>query len=593
MPALDIIKEYLVSLGFEVDKPTFDKSQQSIKSMDKAVSDFSGSAIKNFAKTGSSALKNFAIAEVAVSSFFVAANVGIAKYISGLAEADLKNEMFARKMWMSKDNAIAYKNSLSALGADIQDLYLSPELLQKFNQLRQQAFTMETPEEYSNQMKNIRSIIFEFQRLKLEASYAMQWIGYYLYQYLEKPITEIKEKLADFNDKLTLHMPQWTKQVAQFVSWFVRLGEAGVWGIQRLWDAFNQLSPKTKEAGGVMLGFFALLKSGPIGWIIAGLTTLLLLLDDYKTYQEGGKSLFAGQWEALDKFKNGLKDNEDFNKLSKAFDDATESFNEFLTTISRDRILVTLRANLWSIGHSVTSIFDGVSKDLGFKNFFDMLEKTGIKVLEKVNAAVGGIAGALKTIDGILHGDSKKTEEGAVQFGKGFNNFVFNDDIGGHLNKALDYGNKWDFGGVAKEWLASIFGGDIIYNFEDDVKSSFKQFNNIFDKLYVSPSLPYAKHADGGIQTTPHLGWVAEKYPESIIPLDPSKRQNALNLLNQTAGLMSVPMASTTVQNITNVNFTNTSQYKIYGSEPTATARAIDRTQPDYGLMLRNFRGAY
>ena len=245
MAALDIMKEYLVSLGFEVDKPTFDKSQRAIKTMDKAVSDFSGSVTKSFVKTGSSALKNFAIAEAAVSSFFVAANVGIAKYISGLAEADIKNEMFARKMWMNKENAIAYKNSLSALGADIQDLYLSPELLEKFNQLRQQSFEMGPPEEFAAQMKNVRAITFEFQRMKLEAAYAMQWIGYYLYKYLEKPITEVKKRLKDFNDKLTLNMPHWTKQVAEFVSWFVRLGEAGVWGIQKIWEAFDQLSLKT------------------------------------------------------------------------------------------------------------------------------------------------------------------------------------------------------------------------------------------------------------------------------------------------------------------------------------------------------------
>jgi hypothetical protein len=142
--------------------------------MDKTVEKFAGNSVKQFALAGS-----------AVASFFVAANIGIAKYMQGLAKADLQNEMFARRMWMSKENAVAYKNTMSALGAELQDLYLSPELLQRYNELRKQAGQMAPPQEYSEQMKKIRDVTFEFQRLKLEATYAMQWIGYYLSKYLE------------------------------------------------------------------------------------------------------------------------------------------------------------------------------------------------------------------------------------------------------------------------------------------------------------------------------------------------------------------------------------------------------------------------
>jgi hypothetical protein len=557
---LDVIKSYLVSLGFQVDNSSFGQTQQALKNMDKSVATFATSATKQFALAGS-----------AVTTFLVAANVGIAKYMDGLAKADLQNEMFAKRMWMSKESATAYKNAMSALSAEMQDLYLSPELLQRYTQLRKQAEQMAPVDEYSDQMKQIRDVTFEFQRMKLEITYATQWIGYYLYKYLEKPISEFKASMQELNDNISVDMPHWTKQVAQVVSWFTRLGIAGAWGIKTLLSALDDLSPKTKVAGSAFLGFFALLKMGPIGWLIAGVTALLLLMDDFKTYQEGGDSLFGGMWEEVEKLKTSMEDDGTF-----------EGFKESLDGISD---------SLYSILTNMGEIADKIATNLGFDSFTDMLGQGTLNALQTLEDVFKGIAGALEIIDGILSGDSSKLQSGSDKFAKSANVIMFGRKAGNKLNNAMDEADAGNAQNSISELVSAIIGDDdVAYSMVGQIKDAFTGFGEWLNSIFVSPSLPYAEHADGGIQLTPHLGWVAEDYPESIIPLDPNRRHNSLNLLAQTAGLLGAPMMGSTTNTINNYNVSNNPSYKIYGNEPTATAKAVDRTV-DYGLLIRNLRG--
>jgi hypothetical protein len=187
---------------------------------------------------------------------------------------------------------------------------------------------------------------------------------------------------------------------------------------------------------------------------------------------------------------------------------------------------------------------------------------------------------------------------------------LFGKEIGGYLNSAADKGGRGDVSGALgdyanvadtvvgskafKKLLSFLVGEDNANSMILDVTDSANELWSYISQKFTNDTNAFsgffAKHGDGGIQTTPHLGWVAEKYPESIIPLDPSKRQNALKLLSQTAGIMGAPLSGGTYNTVNNLTVNNSPQYKIYGSEPTATAREISRTN-DYGLLTRNFMG--
>jgi hypothetical protein len=443
---LDVIKEYLVSLGFKTDDSSLNTAKKAMKSAEDSVGSFSNSSVKNFAK-----------AATAVVSFVATANLALGKFLVSLGQSDLQTEMFARRMWMFKDAAKAYQASIDALGVSIDDLYLSPELMDKFFELNKQAREMAVPaEEYNKQMQGVRDITFQFQRLKLEGMYALQWIGYYLTKYLAGPLGDTKDWLTKVNDEIQKDMPEWTKKVAMVASWVVRLGKAA-------WSVRSGLGAVL----GVLAGFKMItLLMNPLGLFILGLTTLLLLIDDYNAFENdksGKSSVFNDLWRAVDKFKTSLKDNgyiKDFKTIiqdvltlisrleglldkigkSKEFQKLVEDvkeifykageiakstgkwFKDFFETISKNGDLTNLKDDTWDLVDSMLqllSTIESLSLKLGEGGIGDSIKHNLVNALEIVDGLTKSIAGSLQIIDGILSGSTSKVNGGIGKFIQG------------------------------------------------------------------------------------------------------------------------------------------------------------------------------
>lgn len=383
----DVIKSYLVSLGFSVDNNSFNEFGNAMGQAEKSVNKLVGSIIPGFAK-----------ADLAVSAFFVTATVGAFKFLQTLGKLDIENQKFAKKMWMSPENARAMQSSLKAMGATLEDLYYSPELLHNFQMLRQEAKNMQTPGDMKDEMKFIRSITFEFQRMKLELTYALQWIGYYMIKYLFNPLDKFKFSLKDLNDKIIKTMPEWTKQVAQVVSWFVRMGEAGFKALGDLKDMFDKLPGPIKAVAGAV-GVLALaLKGGPLGVFLTAISGILLLLDDYYGWQRGEDSLFGKQWEQLDKFYKKLQESGAIdrfaNNMLNGFDKVKKFVEDVITGV--ERLYSLLQQN---------GTFDGVLEQLSemktnVKNLAKALADVLVKILsigdDKSKDSIQSLADAIK-----------------------------------------------------------------------------------------------------------------------------------------------------------------------------------------------------
>lgn len=386
---LNVIKEYLISLGYRVDQHSFNTAMNSITQLSRSINSFVGAAIGRFTSLG-----------LAMSGFSSAFLAVLYQLTIGVANADLQNELFARRMWMAKDAALAYKNSLNALGVTLQDLYLSPELMDKFIQLRNQSYYMQTPDSFGDAMKGLRSITFEFQRFKLEATYAVQWVGYYLTKYLSEPIFGMKDGLKGINDIIAEKMPIWTNKVAQVVAGFVRLGDTAYFAgkeIKKVWDS---LSDSTKQVISITAGFFALLKMGPVGIMIAGLTALLLLLDDYRAYaKDQNNSAFPDLWKWVDNLKKSMKD-----------DGTLKEFKESLDGLAQS--VVTLGKNFWNL---MDSFVNGDSKIKAIKGAIGII--TG--AFNELSFVLKTIADSLKIIDSYINGDDKAITKSKKDFMSG------------------------------------------------------------------------------------------------------------------------------------------------------------------------------
>lgn len=128
-----------------------------------------------------------------------------------------------------------------------------------------------------------------------------------LYKSVGSRFFELLTKQSDaFRKKLYENMPRIQNALERFVKFIFKAFEATttlglrLWSIlSRVYDFFVMLDKATEGWSTIILGVVAAWKllnlsflATPLGMIITGLVALLALFDDFKTWQEGGESLF-------------------------------------------------------------------------------------------------------------------------------------------------------------------------------------------------------------------------------------------------------------------------------------------------------------
>lgn len=285
----------MVSLGYTVDKSSEHAAEASLAKVEGATKHFAAGSMADFAKAGT-----------AVATFVAGATIAIGKFVSETGNAAIQNEIFARQMWMNVDAAVAYRDSLKALGTNLQSLYLSPTLMKQFEALHTEAGQIGLPTGFNQAMQGAQNLNLQFARLKLEASYSVYWVGYYLTKYLAGPLGSVDDWLSKINDEIAKNMPKWTAKVAQFMAGFVDTEREAV-------SLFNSMGSAFKEFLAVIAGAGTafLVLSNPVTAMLAGMTALLVLLDDYYVYTHNKNhegSAFPGLWKALSDNKGAMGD---------------------------------------------------------------------------------------------------------------------------------------------------------------------------------------------------------------------------------------------------------------------------------------------
>ena len=292
-----VINEYLVALKYGINNSSAQQFNQSLeqarRAVDQAMSGMQMSVVGVTTKMATA----YATVTVAIGGMMVA-----------LSKADMEYQKFGLHMWVSAQAAKEMKTTLDAMGESLEDISFIPELRGQFQQLLGQGKGMMPPSDYADQMREIRQITFEFKRMKLEASFALEWIGYYIFKYLEGPIRKIKEWLQEFNNNIQAKMPEWTQKIAKFLAQFLQIGMAVAdtirWiyeSLSRLWTEMPDGIRRLMVALGALWAVFML---SPIGRFIAAFAVLMLLVEDFWVYLQGGKS--AEALKPLWKFFEGL-----------------------------------------------------------------------------------------------------------------------------------------------------------------------------------------------------------------------------------------------------------------------------------------------
>lgn len=334
----EVIKSFLVGLGFEVD--------------DSSLAKFN------------SVIKTAAVRVTALYASVQLAAAGIFKAISGIAD------------------------SFEEMGYNMR---LVAPTLNKFLILRQEMLKAYGAAGINLVKVVQQSLLFNISlaktKIALEAIYKS--VG-------AKFLPSLTKQMDIFRSKIYANMPKIQQVLERMVKTIFRLFEgtlilgARLWSIlSRIYDFFVKLDKATDGWSTRILAFAAAWRilnlsflATPLGAVIGGLVALLALWDDFKVWQEGGKSLFNWEkWEPA--INSAIRFGENFIDILKLIFQ-----NVFLVIKALNQLFHLDFSGFWEsvkqYASNALSIFSKLFDRI--KGLIDLISKT-------TPAALGSIAG--------------------------------------------------------------------------------------------------------------------------------------------------------------------------------------------------------
>ena len=449
----EMIKEYLVGLGVQIDKPGFNELDTTIKTTSNTIQSATGAWAANFVKAGSIMATSLASITTAVGGLMVAT-----------ANQDLAMEKYARSMMLSKDAAWEMKKATDALGESVADIVITPELMDRYKALVNDGKQMKVGGDFSQTMKSFRDLMFEFTRLKQEVSYAMSWVGYYLLKYLNKPLQEAKENFKSFNDSFIRNMSTWTEKAARYLVYIINIAihfwdliKGVTKGVYELWSAF----PKgIKIATAALAGFFLLLRASPLSRMIMLVSTLLLLIDDYFGYMEGKQAQFGKYWDILNKFIDITKTK--IIEFAHAAEPIWETFVNYLI-LAKDKVI--------AFKYYVTALAEQISNSKEFNDFVATIKRLAIAFWNLSGGVIDTVISLIKMFYEAM------TDNGTV---KSFSEMMSNlwHIFLGLLNAIAESIE------VITEWLSEAMRSEIVRELVDAIVELFNAFLELNNAIF-------------------------------------------------------------------------------------------------------------
>lgn len=369
----ETLKDYLVKIGWDLDESGFKNATNKITSIKSKLDKVKG--IKD----------GFKVASDVILGSLKVVNEAILDVVESTALLDYETEKQARLWWVSEQQARSYQTALSALGETHADLLtMTNEQYRRLYELNQLGRSLEAPKELDDFLLLVRDINFEFSKLKVEFEYGKRWVAYFLGQFIGPDAMKARDFLKRANNYIQENLPKIAEKVARFFEVFYRLGKASLVVAKSLYSViesiFKFLNLSVPQGIALVSGFFLLLKTGPIGWFIAALTTLLLLIDDYMTWQRGGISAF--DWSGFDSKFKAIKG--DISDIKSDFQDIIDFVDQIFNKVN--------------IGNAVVELFkEGVSGIYSFTSLIaDDFDRIG-RVIDGIQN--GNLFSAFKDFD--------------------------------------------------------------------------------------------------------------------------------------------------------------------------------------------------
>lgn len=403
----NILEEYLVRIGAEVDKDAFAGAAQAISNLSGMLGKLGtilkyGGIVVGLAKVTESVIDN----------------------IKAVASADLEYKKLAQSMWVTKDTAKTLSVVLKTMGASQEDVAWVPELREQFFRLRQEMAELSTPADADNQLAWIREIGYDIQSLQLKLKMFKEWVVYYLIKELQPYIKEFQEFIRWLNDKFGKSLPALARKVASVLASVVRVAMSLVkalkWLFEGIYNFVDALPSKTKALVAVFAVVGAAIMAGPFGLMMMAIGTALIMLEDFFGYLEGRESseTLKPLWKWLTDENNPLR--RLIEKLEEGIAFILAKLTELFEKVFTEERQENLKKTVANIAKGVAEIAEGlatiVEKIFGkkypvVKKFWDFFLIAVGKVVDKVLTLTNSMGHLMRALGKAMQGDFKGARE--------------------------------------------------------------------------------------------------------------------------------------------------------------------------------------
>lgn len=409
----NILEEYLVRIGAEVDKDAFAGAA-------KAINNLSGM----LGKLGSILKYGAIFAGLAKVTEAVIDN------IKAVASADLEYQKLAQSMWVTKDTAKTLSVVLKTMGASQEDVAWVPELREQFFRLRQEMAELSTPADADGQLAWIREIGYDVQSLQLKLKMFKEWVVYYLIKELQPYIKEFQEFIRWLNDKFGKNLPALARKVASVLASVVRVAMSLVkalkWLFEGIYNFIDALPSKTKALVAVFAVVGAAIMAGPFGLMMIAIGTALIMLEDFFGYLEGRESseTLKPLWKWLTDENNPLR--RLIEKLKEGIAFILEKLTELFEKVFTEERQEKLKKTVANIAKGVAEIAEGLAtivesifgkKYPVVKKFWDFFLTAVGKVVDKVLTLTNSMGHLMRALGKAMQGDFKGAREEFINAG--------------------------------------------------------------------------------------------------------------------------------------------------------------------------------
>lgn len=296
MPGSEVLKSYLVKIGWDLDGSGFSNLQVMFGRLKQSAYDSSN----QFVKAGSIITKTI---------------LGITSSVVGLvsktADLDLKTNKLARQWWTSKENANALNTSLETMGTTMSDLLVSTkEEYKHFLDLYSLSKQMEAPGEVNQTLAKVRDLTNQLDKLKVIGEYSKRWFSYYIGKYFGPELDKLLLKAKGIINWVSNNAPKYIEAVVKHLRKLYGFIKNLVYIFKDFFKAFKN---GFSESGISLLDFMktaafvgAAIKHGPLMLALGSIISLLLLLEDYSVWKQGGNSFYGSMWEKMDPAIEGI-----------------------------------------------------------------------------------------------------------------------------------------------------------------------------------------------------------------------------------------------------------------------------------------------